>query len=57
MIFVTTPTAEGAEVHEFDTVYCEIIDGALVIHERRNEQFVTVAGFAPGAWITYEVGD
>lgn len=56
MIFVTSPTAEGTEVHEFDTVYCEIIDGALVIHERRNEQFVTVAGFAPGAWITYEVG-
>ena len=56
MIFVTVPTSEGTEVEEFPTNTCEIIDGALVIHEQRSGQMVAVAGFAPGAWITFEMG-
>lgn len=57
MIFVTSPTAEGTEVHEFDTVACEIIDGALVIHEQKSGQLLPIAGFAPGAWLTFGMGD
>lgn len=58
MIYVTVPTKDGVEVQEFDTHLCEIIDGWLVIQERGSElgQVVTVAGFAPGAAVGFEMG-
>ena len=55
MIIVTAPSKDGVKEFEFPTNACEIIDGALVIHEERSGQFAPMSGFAPGAWITFEV--
>lgn len=55
VIVVTVPVKDGTDEFKFDTNACEIIDGALVIHEERGGQFHPMSGFAPGAWITFEV--
>lgn len=55
MIIVTAPSKDGVKEFSFHTTACEIIDGALVIHKKVGDSFLVKAGFAPGAWITFEV--
>ena len=55
MIIVTAPSKDGVREFEFPTNACEIIGGALVIHEEHGDKFAPLSGFAAGAWITFEV--
>ena len=57
MIVVTAPTVNGTKEIEFRDSYCDIIDGALVFFQDipGSKKLDPFTGFAPGAWITFEV--
>lgn len=57
IVLVTVPTVNGTEEMEFRDSYCDIIDGALVFFRGvpGSQKLDPYTGFAPGAWITFEV--
>lgn len=59
MIIAYNRPGDGeTDVAEYDTNACEIIDGALVIHDDSHPDGLQVlAGFAPGVWKTFSLTD